>query len=40
MDTFLRDFDKTSVMRLDAKHYIQEDAPGEVSEAIKDFLSA
>ncbi len=40
MDTFLRDFDKTGVVRLDAKHFIQEDAPGEVSDAIREFLSA
>ncbi len=40
MDNFLRDFDKARVVRLDAKHYIQEDTPGEVSKAIRDFLSA
>ena len=40
MDTFLRDFEKASVVRLDAKHYIQEDSPGEVSRAIQDFLLA
>jgi haloalkane dehalogenase len=39
MDPFIRDFEKTSVVRLDAKHYIQEDAPGEVSNAIKNFLT-
>jgi len=39
MDTFLADFEKSSVVRLDAKHYIQEDAPGEVSKAIQGFLS-
>jgi pimeloyl-ACP methyl ester carboxylesterase len=39
MDTFLKDFQSASVVRLDAKHYIQEDTPGEVSQAIKDFLS-
>ena len=39
MDTFLRDFEKASVVRLDAKHYIQEDSPGEVSRAIQEFLS-
>jgi len=39
MDTFLRDFTNASAVRLDAKHYIQEDAPGEVSKAIEDFLS-
>jgi haloalkane dehalogenase len=39
MDTFLRDFDRTSAVRLDAKHFIQEDAPGEVSKAIREFLA-
>jgi haloalkane dehalogenase len=39
MDVFLRDFEKASVVRLDAKHYIQEDTPGEASRAIQDFLS-
>jgi len=38
MDTFLTDFRESSVVRLDAKHYIQEDTPGEVSEAIQGFL--
>jgi len=38
MDTFLRDFQRATVVRLDAKHYIQEDAPGEVSDAIRNFL--
>jgi haloalkane dehalogenase len=40
MNTFLRDFENARVVRLDAKHYIQEDSPGEVSNAIRDFLSA
>ncbi len=39
MDTFLRDFHDTRVVRLDARHFIQEDTPGEVSEAISDFLA-
>jgi haloalkane dehalogenase len=39
MDTFRRDFRKNRVMRLDARHYIQEDAPAEVSRAIQDFLT-
>jgi len=39
MDTFRRDFPKTRAVRLDAKHFIQEDAPGEVSQAIQEFLS-
>lgn len=38
MDTFLRDFEKASIVRLDAKHFIQEDVPGDVSKAIQDFL--
>ncbi len=39
MDTFRRDFPRTRAVRLEAKHFIQEDAPGEVSNAIRDFLS-
>lgn len=39
MDTFLRDFDNASVVRLDAKHFVQEDQPGELSKAIQDFLA-
>ena len=39
MDTFRRDFPQTRAVRLDAKHFIQEDAPGEVSQAIQDFLA-
>jgi haloalkane dehalogenase len=39
MDTFLKDFRDARVVRLDAKHYVQEDAPGELSKAIGDFLS-
>ena len=39
MDVFLKDFDDVRVVRLDAKHLIQEDAPGEVSEAIQEFLT-
>ena len=40
MDTFLRDFEDASVVRMDAKHLVQEDAPAEVSQAIQEFLSA
>jgi haloalkane dehalogenase len=40
MDRFQADFETTGVVRLDAKHYIQEDAPGEVSGAIRRFLSS
>lgn len=39
MDTFRRDFPKARAVRLDAKHFIQEDAPGEVSQAIREFLT-
>lgn len=38
MDTFRRDFKQVRVVRLDAKHFIQEDTPGEVSRAIQEFL--
>jgi haloalkane dehalogenase len=38
MDPFSRDFRHVRVLRLDAKHLIQEDAPGEVSRAIQEFL--
>ena len=40
MDRFREDFRVTHVHRLDAKHYIQEDAPGEVAGAIEAFLSS
>jgi haloalkane dehalogenase len=40
MDIFLRDFENASTLRLDAKHYVQEDEPGEVARAIEEFLSA
>jgi haloalkane dehalogenase len=39
MDTFRRDFPKARAVRLDAKHFIQEDTPGEVSQAIREFLT-
>jgi haloalkane dehalogenase len=39
MDIFLRDFENASVVRLDAKHYVQEDQPGEVATAIGEFLA-
>ena len=38
MERFREDFNLVTVHRLDAKHYIQEDAPGEIAEAIGDFL--
>ena len=40
MDRFREDFRNVTVRRLDAKHYIQEDAPAEISEAIAQFLKA
>ena len=39
MERFREDFNFTEILRLDAKHYIQEDAPGEIAEAIEGFLS-
>jgi haloalkane dehalogenase len=38
MDRFRADFAGVSLTRLDAKHYIQEDCPAEISEAIGRFL--
>lgn len=38
MDTFRRDFPRAKVVRLEARHFIQEDCPKEVSEAILEFL--
>ncbi len=40
MKRFRDDFESVSVVRLDAKHYIQEDAPAEIATAIKGFLGA
>jgi len=40
MDRFREDFVRSQVCRLDAKHYIQEDSPVEISAAIKDFLGS
>ncbi len=40
MERFRDDFNLVTVRRLDAKHYIQEDAPGEIAEAIEEFLGA
>lgn len=39
MDRFRDDFRLTKIRRLDAKHYIQEDQPGEIAEAIEAFLT-
>lgn len=38
MDRFRADFADASITRLDAKHYIQEDCPAEISRAISRFL--
>ena len=38
MERFREDFSLVTTGRLDAKHYIQEDAPAEIAEAIEDFL--
>jgi haloalkane dehalogenase len=40
MDRFRADFSSVRIERLDAKHYIQEDAPGEIADAIKGFVPA
>ena len=40
MERFREDFRLARVHRLDAKHYIQEDAPAEISSAIDGFLSS
>lgn len=39
MDRFRVVFDQVRVTRLEARHFIQEDAPGEISAAIGDFLA-
>jgi haloalkane dehalogenase len=39
MERFRTDFRLATVHRLDAKHYIQEDAPAEISQAVGDFLA-
>jgi len=38
MDRFREDFTDVQVTRLDAKHFIQEDAPSEIAAAIEGFL--
>lgn len=40
MERFREDFRVARVQRLDAKHFIQEDAPGEIAAAIADFLGS
>lgn len=38
MERFREDFKLVKVRKLDARHFIQEDAPAEVADAIRDFL--
>ncbi len=38
MERFREDFNASQLVRLDAKHYIQEDTPAEVASAIEGFL--
>jgi haloalkane dehalogenase len=40
LERFRDDFHVVEVRRLDAKHYIQEDAPGEIASAISAFLGS
>jgi haloalkane dehalogenase len=40
LERFRQDFRLTRVHRLDAKHYIQEDAPAEIAQAIETFLTS
>jgi pimeloyl-ACP methyl ester carboxylesterase len=40
MDRFREDFRLVRTHRLDAKHFIQEDAPAEIAEAIEAFLTS
>ena len=40
LERFREDFTVSQVLRLDAKHYIQEDAPGEIAEWIQGFMAA
>lgn len=40
MERFREAFKLTRVVRLDAKHYIQEDAPKEIAAAIQSFLTS
>jgi len=39
MERFRETFRTVELRRLDAKHFIQEDAPGEIASAIGDFLT-
>ncbi len=38
MDTFRKDFRRVRALRLEARHLIQEDTPGELAQAIREFL--
>ncbi len=40
MERFREDFRLSTLHRLDGKHFIQEDAPGEIADAIEAFLSS
>jgi haloalkane dehalogenase len=40
MERFREDFQLARVHRLDARHFIQEDAPGEIASAIDGFLTS
>lgn len=40
MERFREDFRLVRVQRLDAKHFIQEDAPGEMASAVQTFLES
>ncbi len=40
MERFRETFNSVQIQRLDAKHYIQEDAPKEIAEAIETFLTS
>lgn len=39
MERFRQDFNLVTVQRLDAKHFIQEDQPGDIVTAIEAFLN-
>jgi haloalkane dehalogenase len=40
MERFREDFRTVTIQRLEAKHYIQEDAPAEIASAIEAFLAS
>ena len=40
MERFRQPFQLVRLQRLDAKHYIQEDAPKEIAEAVASFLDS